>query len=292
MTDVFALRARIGAEPEKVYRAFTDGAALSTWLADHAEVDTAGNRFGFWGEHVPEGEPGRQRLLEAEPARLVRFAWLLSGDETVVEVRLEPDDGTGTLLTLTQTGLPTWEELMSGTGKRDLIHTFWSASVANLVNFVEGRELVPKCDFADLERDAAQTEVRIGAPPEEVYASLTEPEQLNRWLARDAQVDLKVGGRISFDGEGEGCEILALEPAKTLSHTWSFGGRQTVVTWELDGTDGQTRLTLVHSGFGGGNPGAAAQQESGWLAYLATLKRMHELGPDWRPHAVGMEFAA
>lgn len=291
MSDVFVLRARVGAEPEAVYRAFTDGAALSTWLADHADIALAERRFAFWGKHVPEGEPGRQRLLDLEPPGLVRFAWLLAGEETVVEVRLEPED-TGTALTLTQTGLPTWDELSSGTGKRDLVHTFWSASVANLVNYVEGHELVPKCDFSDLERDAARAEITIAAPPEKVYASLTEPEQLNRWLASDARVDLKPGGHISFAGDDEGCEILSLEPDKSLSHTWHFGGQKTVVNWELDGTDGGTRLTLVHSGFSGGKPGSAAQQESGWLAYLATLKRMHELGEDWRPHFLGMEFAA
>jgi len=39
----------------------------------------------------------------------------------------------GTVLTLTQTGAPTFEELLAGTGRVPL-HDFWRLSIANLAN--------------------------------------------------------------------------------------------------------------------------------------------------------------
>jgi uncharacterized protein YndB with AHSA1/START domain len=146
-----------------VYRALTDPAALRTWLAEHAEVSLPEGRFAFWGRSTPKGQPGRQRLLAAEPERLLRLAWLLDGDETTTEIRLEPDGPDDTVLTLTQTGAPTFEELLAGTGRVPL-HDFWRLSIANLANHVEGRDLAPKRDFSHAHRDEARVDLTIDAP--------------------------------------------------------------------------------------------------------------------------------
>jgi hypothetical protein len=65
----YTLRVPIGAPPESVYSALTDPGALEAWLAEHAEVSLKEGRYGFWGRYTPEGEPGRQWLLEFEPGR-------------------------------------------------------------------------------------------------------------------------------------------------------------------------------------------------------------------------------
>jgi len=279
VSDVFTLRARIAAPPGAVYRALTDPAALRTWLTEHAEVSLPEGRFEFWGRSTPKGQPGRQRLLAAEPDRLLRLAWLLDGDETTTEILLEPDGRDGTVLTLTQTGAPTFEELLAGTGRVPL-HDFWRLSVANLANHVEGRDLAPKRDFSHARRDEARVDLTIDAPPEQVYASLIE--QLNRWIAGDAAADPRVGGHITFSPGDAPLKILELEPSRTLAYTWPSGDRpDTVVRWELEGSAGRTHLTIVHSGFT--KDGDADQTQAGWHAFLAELKRMHELGPAWRP---------
>ena len=57
--------------------------------------------------------------------------------------------------------------------------------------------------------------------------------------------------------------------------------RTTVVRWELDGSQGRTHLTIVHSGFGADRRTEGYQL--GWMEFLASLKRMHEVGPAWAP---------
>lgn len=52
---------------------------------------------------------------------------------------------------------------------------------------------------------------------------------------------------------------------------------------ELEGSDGKTFLAFVQSGYVDDELDTAAQHEAGWLASLAELKRMHELGDDWTP---------
>ena len=282
MSDVFTLRAHLAAPATAVYRALTDPAALETWLAEHADVSLPDERFAFWGRSVPEGERDRQRLLAAEPDRLLRFAWPLRGEETTTEVQLEPNGPDDTALTLTQTGVPTFEELLAGLDQRVPLHDFWRLAIANLASHVEGRELAPRHDFSRSRRTEVRAEVTIDAPPEQVYGSLIEPEQLDRWIASDAEVDPRVGGHIAYSRDGTAMKILELEPGRALAHTWAFGGDETVVRWELEGSGGRTHLTLVHSGWSRERPSDADQTQAGWLAFLAELKRMHELGPAWR----------
>ena len=51
--------------------------------------------------------------------------------------------------------------------------------------------------------------------------------------------------------------------------------------WELDDAQGGTHLTIVHSGFG---PGRRTEgYQLGWMEFLASLKRMHEVGAGWGP---------
>jgi uncharacterized protein YndB with AHSA1/START domain len=104
-TQTYTLRASIGAPPEAVYAALADAAALRAWLAEHAEVALDRGVYQFWGRYTPEGERGRQRLLEFQPGRRLSFSWRLQGAETGVAIALEPQDG-GTSLTLTHSGVP------------------------------------------------------------------------------------------------------------------------------------------------------------------------------------------
>jgi len=113
-------------------------------------------------------------------------------------------------------------------------------------------------------------------------------------MSRDATshpgttVDPRVGGHITyFEGDAP-MKILELEPGRTLAHTWEFASQDTVVRWELEGSGGRTHLTLVHSGWSDERPGDAAQTQAGWYAFLAELKRMHELGPAW--HRIEFEL--
>ncbi len=189
------LRAVMPAPPEAVYAALTDAAALRVWLAEHAEVALP-DRYEFWGRYTPDGAEPHQRLLHADE-RTLRFAWTVDGVESTVSFDLAEDES-GTLLTLSQSDLPSWPEVLADTaGVRGALQTFWSLAIANLSDYLSSRELTPKCDFTSAELRAS---VVIDAAPEAVFDSLTQPEQFRKWFGANVDIEPYVGGRFAMGG--------------------------------------------------------------------------------------------
>jgi uncharacterized protein YndB with AHSA1/START domain len=280
MSDQLALHASISAPPAVVYRALTSTDAVRTWLAEHADIAVPDDRFEFWGRYTPQGERGRHRLLAARPDEELSFVWVLDGVETTVTIALAPGADGGTVLELRQDSLPTLDELMNPQGRRDglhTMHTFWALALANLAEHAEGRPLTPKVDFSPRRAATIRVELDVAAPPERVFESLTEPERIRRWFGYAGAVEPHVGGRMVLGVDGW---ISEFEPGKLLVYGDDEGS---VVRWELADSGGQTRLTFVQSGYSDTELDDAAQHEAGWLAGLAELRRMHELGDAWRP---------
>ena len=267
MTEPMTLRARVNAPIKEVHHALTDAAQLRIWLAEHSEVDLP-DRYEFWGRHTPEGGAPHQRPLHVDD-RTVRFAWVLDGEETTTEFTLEPD-GDATVITLSQTHFD-FSDVMTGASIRGVLQTFWSLAVANLVDHLEGRELTPKVDFTSTRLEA---EVIIAASPEKVFESLIDSETVTQWFGFPIEIEPFVGGRFAMgglDNNPEPAKILDLEPGRRLSVDWGGTG---VGTWELEGSAGRTRITLVQSGFDGDRPPYAAW--GGILSGVAGLRRFHE----------------
>lgn len=107
------------------------------------------------------------------------------------------------------------------------------------------------------------------APVEKVWAALTEPERLADWFAA-AEVDLRVGGTLRLDWNGVShadMQITACEPPRRLAWTWTIGGRDTLVQFDLQPDSQGCALTLTHSGV----PAAGAGVRAGWHAHLEAL---------------------
>ena len=280
MTEQSELRlsAVMPAPPEAVHAALTDAAALRVWLAEHAEVALP-DRYEFWGRYTPDGDEPRQRVLHASE-RALRLAWTVGGVETTVELTLaepEHEEGGGTLLTLRQTDLPSFEEVLSDkAGPRGELQTFWSVALENLADYLLGRELTPKCDYTS---PKLQAEVVIDAASEAVFDSFTQAEQFRKWFGANVDIEPYVGGRFAmggFDVDPGGMKFVEFEPGHKA--TLRFADGETT-TWQLDGSNGQTRLTLVQSGFDVDYPPYPGW--AGWLSGLAELRRYHEV-PHWR----------
>ena len=271
-------RIRIAAPPGAVYRALTDPVALRVWLAEHAEVDLP-DRYEFWGRFTPDGEAPHQRLRHVDDSSL-RFDWELDGILTTVDFGLTADsesDGNdgSTLLTLTQTEVIGWPEVLTDTGNRSLMHTYWALALASLADYAEGREPIARCDFTSA---VLRGELLIDADRLAVYESLTEPEQFSRWSGVKLEAELHPGGRWAmggFEANSNPAHIVDIQPGRSMSIDWG----DMVESWELADSDGRTRLTFVHSGFDD-----AEVPYSGWLGALAglvELRRYHEI-ENWR----------
>jgi uncharacterized protein YndB with AHSA1/START domain len=204
--------------------------------------------------------------------RTIRFAWTVDGVESEVGFELAEDED-GTLVTLTHSDLPSFAEVLADTaGARGALQTFWSLAIANLADYLAGRELTPKCDFTSGELRAS---VVIDATPEQVFDSMTQPDQFHRWFGVNVGIEPYVGGRFAMGGfelDPGGATFTEFEPGRKATLRYPDGMTD---SWELAGSDGKTRLTVVQSGFDPANPPYPGW--TGWLGGLAALRRYHEL---------------
>lgn len=270
----FTIRAHTSASRSEVFRALTDAGALRTWFAEHAEVSLPDGHYEFWGRYTPNGKRHRQRLLAYSEDELLRLAWSVSGRERICEIALE-SDGTGTLVFLVQDDPPPWKFDAAN------LSDFWFLSVGNLLNYCEGRDLADRHDFTASYRSEGRARILIRAPRSRVFSALTETRELDRWIAGKAVVEPWIGGRYEFGWEHGPATITEFEPDRLLAYTWKIEDRpETLVRWELIplGHDA-VEVSVVHTGFG---PYSAEGYQIGWQNFLIELKRMQELGPDWR----------
>jgi len=85
---------------------------------------------------------------------------------------------------------------------------------------------------------------------DEVWAALTEPDQLHQWLAEPAEIDLRVGGRVHLVPGEMVVEstVAALELGRLLEYGWHDQSNDNVkVRWELSPDDGDTHLVFTET---------------------------------------------
>jgi uncharacterized protein YndB with AHSA1/START domain len=128
------------------------------------------------------------------------------------------------------------------------------------------------------EANVVELELRLGAPPDEVFLYLTDPERYVRWQGVKAELDPRPGGvfRVWMDADAVARgEYVAVEPPHRVVFTWGWEGNEGVppgsttveLTLQPDG-DG-TVLSLRHSGLPDGE--AAALHEEGWRFFTDRL---------------------
>ncbi|WP_394616316.1 SRPBCC family protein [Lentzea sp. JNUCC 0626] len=268
------VRVRTSASPARAYEALTSADDLRVWLAEHADTDLDNGVYEFWGRYTPGVERGRHKLLDVTSSS-VRFSWLLRDVEYTVELGVEERDGE-TLIYASQSPYPEWGAAVEDEGGAGVVHTFWSLSLANLVEHVEGRTTFALCDFVAKEQ---RIEVDIAATPAAIIHALTDEEVFARYFGARCSIEPHVGGRWamgSFEDEPNPALVIALDEDR-FAVQFPDG---MVADWQLKGSEGKTRLTFVQSGFDVTDPPYGSWM--GWLSGFADMRRMLEL-PEWRP---------
>ena len=125
-------------------------------------------------------------------------------------------------------------------------------------------------------------EREIPHPPEKLWRALTQPHLIAEWLMEN-DFQLRIGHRFNLRGDWGGvldCEVLAVEPNKTLSYTWNFShddpayNLQSVVTFTLTPTGAGTHLRVEQSGFRPDQKQAFGGARHGWQQFLAKLEEL------------------
>jgi uncharacterized protein YndB with AHSA1/START domain len=121
-------------------------------------------------------------------------------------------------------------------------------------------------------------EVQIAAPPATVFAFLTDPDKILRWMGTEARVEPHLDGLylVNVTGadtaQGRFTEVI---PVHRLAY--SFGWREgkkvppgsSLIEIDLIERENGTLLRLTHSGLPDAE--ACAGHEEGWTHYLARL---------------------
>ena len=114
---------------------------------------------------------------------------------------------------------------------------------------------------------------------EELWAALTDPDRLGRWLANAPRFDHEVGGRVELvfgDGSGDqhaSGRILIWDEPRVLEYEWRFPGEDdSIVRFELQPQEFGTLLVLDHRQLG---RASGAGYGAGWHAHLDALGRVY-----------------
>jgi len=122
-------------------------------------------------------------------------------------------------------------------------------------------------------------EREIAHPPEKLWRALTQPHLIADWLMKNDFAP-NVGHRFKLSGDWGGvldCEVLEVEPNKTLSYTWNYENDdaayalQSVVTFTLTPTSTGTHLRMEQAGFRPDQKQAYGGAHAGWKQFFDKL---------------------
>jgi uncharacterized protein YndB with AHSA1/START domain len=116
--------------------------------------------------------------------------------------------------------------------------------------------------------------------PDKVWRALTECSLIEKWLMKNDFLPetghaftLRSNPVPNWDGIIE-CKVVAMEPGKTLSYTWSTMGHASLVIFTLTPTADGTHVRVEQSGF---RPDQEANYKGaiyGWRNFIAGLERV------------------
>ena len=143
-------------------------------------------------------------------------------------------------------------------------------------------------------------EAHIPAPPATVFALLTDPEKIMRWMGTEARVEPQSGGLYLVNVTGARVargSFREVVPVHRLAYSFGWDGSEVVPPGsslvEIDlaeqPPDG-TLLRLTHSGLP--NAEQCARHADGWTHYLGRLAEVaagRNPGPDPRRSRTGSE---
>jgi uncharacterized protein YndB with AHSA1/START domain len=117
-------------------------------------------------------------------------------------------------------------------------------------------------------------------PPEKIWRALTQPHLIEEWLMKN-DFNPVVGHRFNLRRTPKpdlnvvvDCQVLIVEPNKTLSYTWSAFDLEGVVTWTLTPTSTGTHLRMEQSGFRPDQRQAYGGARGGWQKFLGNLEQV------------------
>lgn len=123
-----------------------------------------------------------------------------------------------------------------------------------------------------LQTRTVTVEREFAHPPEKLWRALTQPHLIEAWLMKNDFVPaLHHRFKLSADWGAVDCEVLEIEPNRSLSYTWAAMGLDSVVTWTLTPAGAGTHLKVEQTGFQPGQDAAYNGAKYGWNKFTTAL---------------------
>ncbi|HEX9746670.1 MAG TPA: SRPBCC domain-containing protein [bacterium] len=283
MTQRITWTYNIDAPPEKVYGALTDPAELTKWFCEQVDFSLDSGHFNFWGKYTPDA-PGKDhcdnKVKSFVPGNEFTFVYDFSGDDVEYSFLLDKSNG-GTKLTLQMTGF------LGQKPDHYWAPDLWHYSMDLLMEYVEKGEVAHRPDYSVRPEPGLVIEKVIDAPVDKVWTALTDKSYLRKYLAKEAEFDLRVGGDISFGWDiGGPKKILEIDENRKFSYSWQFPEEpESKVVWELEPVDGKTRVRFTHEGIQEISKYDYHGYIAGWMSVVSMLRAVLENPPDWEPYS-------
>ena len=118
-------------------------------------------------------------------------------------------------------------------------------------------------------------EREIAHPAGKIWRALTQPHLIAEWLMKNDFVPT-LGHRFSLRGDwgSVDCEVLEIEPERSLAYRWDAMGLQSIVTWTLTPTATGTHLRMEQAGFRPDQEQAYQGAKFGWRNFFGSLEQL------------------
>lgn len=123
-------------------------------------------------------------------------------------------------------------------------------------------------------------ERELAAAPEKIWRALTQKHLLEEWLMK-SDFQLAKGQKFTFSNQPRpdvnvviDCQVLTIEPHRTLSYSWAAFGLESIVTFTLEPTAKGTLLRMEQAGFGPDQDLAYKGAKASWKQFLARLDQL------------------
>ena len=118
-------------------------------------------------------------------------------------------------------------------------------------------------------------ERELAYPPDKIWRALTLPHLIEEWLmTNDFQPVTDHRFQFRADWGAVDCQVLAVEPNRTLSYSWAAHGLESIVTWTLTPTATGTHLRMEQAGFRPDQKQAYAGAKFGWQKFFGNLEQV------------------
>jgi uncharacterized protein YndB with AHSA1/START domain len=125
------------------------------------------------------------------------------------------------------------------------------------------------------ETRAVVVEREIAYPPEKIWRALTEPHLIEDWLMKnDFRPAVDHRFKLTGDWGAVDCQVLKIQPLRTLAYSWAAHGLESVVTWTLTPTSKGTHLRMEQSGFRADQDQFYQGATVGWWNFFARLEQV------------------